>query len=393
MLDLNYVRENIDKVHEALEKRNASEEMVNLLKRFVEADKDRRGAIGESDRLNQQRNEFSRQVGTLMKEGLKDEATSLRLQVNELKERISTADALRDSSEARMREILVSLPNLPNETVPVGKDESDNVEVRRWGTAPEFNFTPKDHVDLGLALGILDLERATRLASARFAILNGAGARLERAANQIADLRAFNQYVIDSMLSGLVTADMNGRILTFNRAAASITGLPAGQAIGRDITELLQLPAHFRGRLQTLGTTRSQRADHQYRSPDGRLLEIGLTVITLSLPDGRSGYLFTFQDVTDVRRLERGARIQQRLAAVGEMAAGIAHEIRNPLASMSGSIQVLREELPLTEEQAQLMDIVLRESERLNDTIKSFLAYARPQRVTLTVIKQARPAH
>jgi len=107
-------------------------------------------------------------------------------------------------------------------------------------------------------------------------------------------------------------------------------------------------------------------------------------VTTLSLPDGRSGYLFTFQDVTDVRRLERGARMQQRLAAVGEMAAGIAHEIRNPLASMSGSIQVLRQELPLTDEQAQLMDIVLRESERLNDTIKSFLAYARPQRVTLT---------
>jgi two-component system sensor histidine kinase PilS (NtrC family) len=214
--------------------------------------------------------------------------------------------------------------------------------------------------------------------------LRSAGARLERASSQIADLRAFNQYVIDSMLSGLVTADMNGRILTFNRAASIITGLPSGQAIGREITELLQLPAHFRGRMQTLGTTRSQRADHQYRSPDGRLLEIGLTVTTLSLPDGRSGYLFTFQDVTDVRRLERGARIQQRLAAVGEMAAGIAHEIRNPLASMSGSIQVLRQELPLTEEQAQLMDIVLRESERLNDTIKSFLAYARPQRVTLT---------
>jgi len=214
--------------------------------------------------------------------------------------------------------------------------------------------------------------------------LRSAGARLERASSQIADLRAFNQYVIDSMLSGLVTADMAGRILTFNRAASSITGLPSGQVIGRDVTEVLQLPAHFRGRLQTLGTTRSQRVDHQYRSPDGRLLEIGFTVTTLSLPDGRSGYLFTFQDVTDVRRLERGARMQQRLAAVGEMAAGIAHEIRNPLASMSGSIQVLRQELPLTDEQAQLMDIVLRESERLNDTIKSFLAYARPQRVTLT---------
>ena len=103
----------------------------------------------------------------------------------------------------------------------------------------------------------------------------------------------------------------------------------------------------------------------------------------LTFPDGRTGFLFTFQDVTDVRRLERDARLQQRLAAVGEMAAGIAHEIRNPLASMSGSIQVLRQELPLSDEQAQLMDIVLRESERLNDTIKSFLAYARPQRFAL----------
>jgi two-component system sensor histidine kinase PilS (NtrC family) len=214
--------------------------------------------------------------------------------------------------------------------------------------------------------------------------LRTAGARLERASTQIADLRAFNQYVIDSMLSGLVTADMDGRILTFNRAAASITGLSTGQAIGHDVGEALQLPTELRGRLLTLGETRSQRADHQYRWPDGRQMALGLTVTTLSLPDGRSGYLLTFQDVTDVRRLERGARMQQRLAAVGEMAAGIAHEIRNPLASMSGSIQVLRQELALSEDQAQLMDIVLRESERLNETIRSFLAYARPQRFTLT---------
>jgi len=214
--------------------------------------------------------------------------------------------------------------------------------------------------------------------------LRTAGASLERASTQIADLRAFNQYVIDSMLSGLVTADMDGRILTFNRAAASITGLSTGQAIGHDVGEVLQLPTELRVRLLTLRETRSQRADHQYRWPDGRQMEIGLTVTTLSLPDGRSGYLLTFQDVTDVRRLERGARMQQRLAAVGEMAAGIAHEIRNPLASMSGSIQVLRQELALSEDQAQLMDIVLRESERLNETIRSFLAYARPQRFTLT---------
>ncbi|HEY7801659.1 MAG TPA: ATP-binding protein, partial [Dehalococcoidia bacterium] len=97
-------------------------------------------------------------------------------------------------------------------------------------------------------------------------------------------------------------------------------------------------------------------------------------------PEGRAGFIFTFQDVTELRRLEHDARLRQRLAAVGEMAAGIAHEIRNPLASMAGSIQILRRELPLTPEQDQLMDIVLRESARLNDTIRSFLAYARPQR-------------
>ena len=210
--------------------------------------------------------------------------------------------------------------------------------------------------------------------------LRSAGAQLEDASHQIEDLRAFNEYVIDSLLSGLVTADASGRVLTLNRAAATITGLPAEQAVGRDIGEVLQLPGQFRARLDALGDTRSIRIDLQYRTGDSRTLDIGMTVTTMAFPTGGAGYLVTFQDVTEMKRLERHARLQQRLAAVGEMAAGIAHEIRNPLASMSGSIQVLRQELPLTEEQAQLMDIVLRESERLNDTIRSFLAYARPQR-------------
>src|SRR4249920_2177701 len=116
----------------------------------------------------------------------------------------------------------------------------------------------------------------------------------------------------------------------------------------------------------------------------GQHVEIGLSIAYLQTPGGRAGYLVTFQDVTDIKKLERDARLQQRLAAVGEMAAGIAHEIRNPLASMSGSIQILRHELPLSAEQSQLMDIVLRESERLNTTIGSFLAYARPQRFAIS---------
>ena len=214
--------------------------------------------------------------------------------------------------------------------------------------------------------------------------LRSAGVRLEQASNQIEDLRAYNDYVVESLMSGLVTADSECRVLTFNRAAATITGVHAQQALGNDIRDLLQLTPELRARLATLGETRSVRLELNYRAPQGRDLEIGVTATTLAVPDAPPGYLLTFQDVTDVRRLERDARLQQRLAAIGEMAAGIAHEIRNPLASMSGSIQVLREELPLSDEQRQLMDIVLRESERLNETIRVFLAYAKPQRFAIS---------
>ena len=181
MLDLNYVRENIDKVYEALQARHASDETFALLQSFAEADKDRRGAIAESDQLNSERNKLSQQVGALMKQGKADEALSVRTQVGVLKERAACAETLRDDAETRMREILISLPNIPHESVPHGESEADNLEIRRWGTPPQFDFAPKDHVDLGTALGILDLERAAKIAASRFAILNGAGARLERA--------------------------------------------------------------------------------------------------------------------------------------------------------------------------------------------------------------------
>jgi two-component system sensor histidine kinase PilS (NtrC family) len=216
--------------------------------------------------------------------------------------------------------------------------------------------------------------------------LRSAGARLEDASHEIEDLRAFNEYVIDNLLSGLATADEDERILTFNRAASSITGIPPDRAIGADVSGVLQLPEPFKAQLQTLNERRSIRIDLNYQTPDGRTIDVGLSSSRLLFPNGRAGYLFTFQDVTEVKRLERDGRLQQRLAAVGEMAAGIAHEIRNPLASMSGSIQVLRQELPLSGDQAQLMDIVLKESERLNNTIRSFLAYARPQRSAMSTI-------
>ena len=212
-------------------------------------------------------------------------------------------------------------------------------------------------------------------------------AELEHATKGIANLQAFNEFVLDNLVSGLATADAQNRIVTCNRSAMIITGSGDVLPVGRSATEVLQLPEPFAETIgQDLSSVRSRRTDYSFRRPDGRTIDVGLSVASLPMPDGSRGYLYTFQDVTDMKRFEHNARLQQRLAAVGEMAAGIAHEIRNPLASMSGSMQMLRHELLLSGDQAQLMDIVLRESERLNQTIKSFLAYARPQRLLVQAL-------
>lgn len=178
MLDLNYVREHLDEVRTKLQSRGLP---ANALDDFAAAEAERRRVIGESDQLNGERNAASREIGALMKDGKRDEAETRRRQVGELKERIAELDQARDRAEAAIRDLLSSLPNIPDDSVPVGKNDTENVEVRKWGKKPEFDFTPLDHVDLGVALGILDLERAAKVAGARFAILNGSGARLSRA--------------------------------------------------------------------------------------------------------------------------------------------------------------------------------------------------------------------
>jgi two-component system sensor histidine kinase PilS (NtrC family) len=253
-----------------------------------------------------------------------------------------------------------------------------------WLGDEGVQLPPRQVAQYTIAINVFGFFAIALLSGSLAERLRSADERLQVVTNEIEDLRAFNEYVIDGLLSGLVTTDAEGRILTFNRAASAITGIPVDQAMGQDAAEVLQLPADARMRLTSLVQTRSLRLEFEYRAGDGRLVDIGLMVTMIAMPNGRSGYLYTFQDVTELRRLERNGRLQQRLAAVGEMAAGIAHEIRNPLAAMSGSMQVLRQELPLSEEQAQLMDIVLRESDRLNDTIRSFLAYARPQTLSFT---------
>ena len=178
MLDLNYVRENLEKVRSALRDRNFP---ADALDKFVELDAERRRIIGESDSINQARNSASKEIGSLMQAGKRDEADARKKEVADLKDKQQDLESERVASEAAMHDLLAGLPNLPADGVPVGADESANVEVRKWGEPRKFDFEPKDHVDLGESLGILDLERATKIAGSRFAILNGAGARLERA--------------------------------------------------------------------------------------------------------------------------------------------------------------------------------------------------------------------
>ncbi len=178
MLDLNFVRDNLEAVRASLTNRSSPTETLD---QFVALDAERRRVIGEADKINQQRNAASKEIGFLMQAGNRDEAEAKKTEVAGLKDQQTELETKRDAAEAAMRELLSGLPNTPAADVPVGSDETANREIRRWGEPRKFDFDPKDHVDLGVSLDILDLERATKIAGSRFAILKGAGARLERA--------------------------------------------------------------------------------------------------------------------------------------------------------------------------------------------------------------------
>jgi len=151
------------------------------LEAFMRLDVDRRRLIAEVEALQAQRNESSRVIGALMKDGKKDEAESAKDAVRDINERISVLEAELATVDAETQQLLLTVPNIPDASVPVGADENDNVEVKRWGTPREFDFEAVPHWDLGPALGIIDFERAVKLAESRFVLLGGMGAKLERA--------------------------------------------------------------------------------------------------------------------------------------------------------------------------------------------------------------------
>src|SRR5436853_4850071 len=244
-------------------------------------------------------------------------------------------------------------------------------------------------IEFMLALNLVSMFVVAILSSQLAERIRHSESQLAIATRDLADYRLFNDRIIESMRSGLVTTDLQGSIITFNRAAEEITGYKAQDVRGTNIYAIFgDIEKQIETGLESIRSrSRLPRFDIGCNTADGRDIHLGFSVSPLVEESGRTpGYVLTFQDLTEVIELEREVRRQERLAALGKMAAGLAHEIRNPLASMRGSVQVLAGELDLSPDQSQLMEIVLRESDRLNRTVSDFLIYARPPRMERSVI-------
>ncbi len=226
MLDLNFVRENLPLVEEKLRQRGMDPAAV--LRDFREVDTQRRQAITEAETSKAQRNKASEEIAKLKKSG--QDATGAMAQTKDLREKIQTLEKTATDLDARLRDILVGIPNLPHASVPIGHSADDNVELRRWGTPPKFDFAPKPHWDLGAELGILDLERAVKLTGARFAVYWDLGAKLERAlANFMLDLHTRQHGYTEVLPPYLVNSESMYGTGQLPKFAADLFRVPDGE--------------------------------------------------------------------------------------------------------------------------------------------------------------------
>ncbi len=219
------------------------------------------------------------------------------------------------------------------------------------------------------------------LAGQLSARLGRAARELARRQSDIADLRALNQHILASLSSGLLTVDRDGTIIFFNSAAEQITGLDADDALGRPLEELFPHIADRAASHQHQSEASSDsisRLESPYQRPDGQSLHLGFSLSPLRNSSGEQiGRIIIFQDLSDIKDMEARMKRSERLAAVGELSAAIAHEIRNPLASISGSVEMLDQKMDSEDDQT-LMKIIVREVDRLNLLISDFLDYSQP---------------
>ena len=218
------------------------------------------------------------------------------------------------------------------------------------------------------------------LLSARLAERYASNEKLRETTRTLANLRVLHERIVESIRSGLITIDLEGTIYTFNKTAEEITGRKATELRGSSIFELL---GDIRGQImKAFDSDQGSRARYEiaFTTPDGFVVQLGYGFSPLFSEDGeKTGLIITFQDLTEIRSMEESVRRKDRLAAVGRVAAGLAHEIRNPLGAMRGAIQILESKTKKDSSQANLMEIILRESDRLNGIITNFLKYARPR--------------
>ncbi len=209
-------------------------------------------------------------------------------------------------------------------------------------------------------------------------------------------LQEFHQNVVQNMVNGLMTTDFEGRVTSVNIACESITGFPLGECIGKHCYQLLPMEE-----LSRLFTYKGDSIPMPYHMEgectrkDGETILISMKISHLLNPEADpkknleqqvEGYICVFEDRTEIHEMGEKMKQSEQLAAVGKFSAGLAHEIRNPLASLSGSIQVLNDTLETDEEQQRLMNIILKETERVNDIVTDFLAYSQPRKSKSTVI-------
>jgi seryl-tRNA synthetase len=226
MLELNFVRENLSRVEEMLRQRGADPAAV--LKDFREVDTQRREAITEAETMKARRNKASEDIAKLKKAG--QDAAAAIAETKDLREQIQAREKIAADLDARLQDILSGIPNIPHASVPVGHGADENVEVRRWGTPPQFDFTPKPHWDLGAELGVLDLERAVKLTGARFAVYWDLGAKLERAlANFMLDLHTREHGYTEVLPPYLVNSESMYGTGQLPKFAADLFRVPHGE--------------------------------------------------------------------------------------------------------------------------------------------------------------------
>jgi len=201
------------------------------------------------------------------------------------------------------------------------------------------------------------------------------GVELEEKSEELKDLQAFNQDIIESMRGGLLTTDLTGRILLLNRAGAEITGHGFGLLRGENVKDAFPgfWPVESDGNANPVAS----RKEIEFRTLSGATRFLGLSISPLRTAENQTGYVFNFQDLTELKRLEREVVTKERMAALGRLSAAIAHEIRQPLTAMSGALKELVRLAPLDDDDKRLVQIVSRESQRLNQIVSDFLDYSR----------------